>query len=60
MITKNAEGLRDAIVNNKLATITYASAKPQEIVDEDKIISTYPIRAKAADVSITPVAKVFE
>ncbi len=60
MITKNAEELRDAIVGNKPAIITYASTKPQEIVDEDKIISTYPIRVKAADVSITPVGKVFE
>ena len=60
MITKDADGLRDAIVNNKPATISYASPKPQEILDEDKIIFTYPIRVKAADVTITPAGKVFE
>ncbi|MEP6903622.1 MAG: pitrilysin family protein [Actinomycetota bacterium] len=60
MITKDAEGLRDEIVNNKPAKIAYAAPKPKEITDEDKIIETYPIRVKAADVTITPVGKVFE
>ncbi|MCA1623427.1 MAG: insulinase family protein [Acidobacteria bacterium] len=60
IITKDAEGLRNAIVNNKPAAITYASQKPQEILDEDRVISTYPIRVTAQSVSITPVARVFE
>lgn len=60
MITKDAEGLRDEIVGNKPAKIAYAAPKPKEITDEDKIIETYPIRVKAADVSITSVDKVFE
>jgi zinc protease len=60
MITKDAEALRDAIVNNTPATISYASPKPKEITDEDQIIFTYPIPVKAADVSITPVERVFE
>ena len=60
MITKDAEALRDAIVNNTPATIAYASPKPKEITDEDKIIFTYPIPVKAADVTITPIERVFE
>ncbi|MCY7377641.1 MAG: hypothetical protein LH472_16915, partial [Pyrinomonadaceae bacterium] len=60
MITKDADGLRNQIVNNTPATISYASPKPSEITDEDKIIFTYPIPVKAADVTITPVGKVFE
>jgi zinc protease len=60
MITKDAEGLRNAIVNNTPATISYASPKPAEITNEDKIIFTYPIPVKAADVTITPVGRVFE
>jgi len=60
IITKDAESLRDDIVNNKAATISYASPKPKEITDEDKIIFTYPIPVKAADVTITPVERVFE
>ncbi len=60
MITKDAENLRNAIVNNTAATISYAAPKPKEIIDEDKLIFTYPIPVKAADVSVTPIDKVFE
>jgi zinc protease len=60
MITKDAEGLRDDIVKNKPAKINYAAPKPKEITDEDKIIETYPIPVKAADVTVTPVGNVFQ
>ena len=60
IITKDANGLRDDIVNNKPGAIKYASEKPADILAEDKIISTFPIGARAVDVTITPVAKVFE
>jgi zinc protease len=60
MITKDAEGLKNQIVNNTPATISYSAPKPKEITDEDKIIFTYPIPVKAADVTITPVNQVFE
>ena len=60
MITKDAENLKNQIVNNTPATISYSAPKPKEITDEDKIIFTYPIPVKAADVTITPVNKVFE
>ena len=60
MITKDAEDLRNQIVNDTPATISYASPKPSAITDEDKIIFTYPIPVKAADVTITPVNQIFE
>ena len=60
MVTKDAEKLRDEIVKNKPATISYASPKPPEILAEDKIISTYAIPVKAADLTVTPVSRVFE
>lgn len=60
MITKDAAGLRDAIVNNKPSPITYNSPKPKEITDEDKVIESYKINVKPEDVVIVPVAKVFE
>jgi zinc protease len=60
MVTKDAENLRSEIVDNKPGVISYAAPKPQDVLDEDKIISTFPIPAKAADVTITPVGRVFE
>lgn len=60
MITKDAEGLKKEIIDNKTGTISYASPKPADILAEDKIIGTFPIAVKAADVTITPVDKVFQ
>jgi zinc protease len=60
LVTKNAEGLRDAIVKNTPSPITYNSPKPKEVMDEDKIIQDYRINVKPEDVVITPVDRVFE
>lgn len=60
IITKDGEGLRDAIVNNKPSPITYNSPKPKEITDEDKVIENYKVAVKPDAVVITPVEKVFE
>src|SRR6266849_5329657 len=60
IVTKDAAGLRDAIVTNKPSAITYNAPKPKEITDEDKTIEAYKIVVKPADVTIVPVDKVFE
>jgi zinc protease len=59
VVTKDAEGLRDAILANKPSPITYNSPKPQTILDEDKVIQAYPIDVRAEQVRITPVERVF-
>jgi zinc protease len=60
VVTKDAEALRDAIVSNKPSPITYNSPKPQQIMDEDKVIQIYPIDVKAESVRIVPVEQVFQ
>ena len=60
IVTKDAAGLRDAIVTNKPSSITYNAPKPKEITDEDMTIEAYKIVVKPADVTIVPVDKVFE
>ena len=60
IVTKDAAGLRDAILSNKLSPITYNSPKPKEITDEDKTIEAYKIVVKPGDVVIVPVDKVFQ
>ena len=57
MITKDAAGLREAIVANKPSPITYNSPKPKEITDEDKVIEVYKI-SEAEDVVLVPVGSV--
>jgi zinc protease len=60
IVTKDAEALRDAIVANKPSPITYNSPKPQTIMDEDKVIQSYPITVTADNVRIVPVEQVFQ
>jgi zinc protease len=60
LVTKNAEGIRDAIVKNTPSPITYNSTKPKQVMDEDKVIQEYRINVKPEDVVITPVDRVFE
>jgi zinc protease len=60
IVTKDAAGLRDAILANRLSPITYNAPKPKEITDEDKIIESYKIIVKPGDVVIVPVDKVFQ
>src|SRR5882724_959047 len=60
IVTKDADGLRDAIVSNKPSPITYNSPKPKELMDEDKLIESFKINVKADDVVVVPVSKVFE
>jgi zinc protease len=60
IVTKDAAGLRDAILNNKPSPMTYNAPKPKDITDEDKVIETYKIVVKPADVTIVSADKVFQ
>jgi zinc protease len=60
IVTKEAAGLREAILSNKISPITYNAPKPKEIMDEDKAIEAYKIVVKPADITIIPVDKVFQ
>lgn len=60
IVTKDATGLRDAILGNRPSPITYNAPKPKEITDEDKIIEAYKIVVEPENVTIVSVDKVFE
>ncbi|HEX8175050.1 MAG TPA: pitrilysin family protein [Pyrinomonadaceae bacterium] len=60
IVTKDAEGLRNAILKGEPSPITYNSPKPKEITDEDKAIESYRVNVKPESVVIVPVARVFE
>ncbi|HEX8118913.1 MAG TPA: pitrilysin family protein [Pyrinomonadaceae bacterium] len=60
VITKDAEGLRDAIVKGAPSPITYNSPKPEEILAEDKVIEKYKVPVRPDQVVIVPVDKVFQ
>ena len=60
IITKDATGLRDAILSNRPSPITYNAPKPKDITDEDKLIEVYRINVRPDDVVIVPVDRVFQ
>ena len=59
-VTKDGQTLRNAILKNQPSPITYNSAKPKEIMDEDKVIQAYRINVKPEDIVIVPVERVFQ
>ena len=60
VITKDAADFRDALLSGKPSPVTYVSPKPQEILDEDKLIEAYKIDLQPAHVRIVPVDQVFQ
>ncbi|HKY32359.1 MAG TPA: insulinase family protein [Candidatus Polarisedimenticolia bacterium] len=60
MVAKDAERLRDAVVSNAPSPAAYNSPKPAEVMEEDKVIQSFPLGVAAGDVVIVPVEEVFE
>ncbi len=59
IVTKDANALKEALVKDTPSPITYATPKPQHVLDEDKEISTFPLGIKADDITIVPVTELF-
>jgi zinc protease len=60
IVTKDGDALRDAILKGTPSPITYNSPKPADLLAEDKTIQTYKINVTPAQVSVVPVAQVFQ
>ena len=59
MITKDAKGLADQLVNDVAPAIKYEAPKPPDVQDEDKAIAAVKLGIKAEAVTITPADAVF-
>lgn len=59
-IAKDADGLKAALSSGEPTPIVYVTAKPREVLEEDKIIERLPLGLRAEDVKIVPVEEVFE
>lgn len=58
-ITKDAAGLKNALVSDAFSPISYDAAKPQAVLDEDKRIGAMKLGIKPESVRITPAAQAF-
>ncbi len=59
MITQDAAGLREALVADGFSAIEYDAPKPQDLLDEDKVIGALRIGIRPEAVTIRPVEEVF-
>jgi zinc protease len=58
-ITKDAEGLKQALVSDAFSPIVYDGQKPKDLLEEDKVIGALKLNIAPANVRITPIADVF-
>lgn len=59
IITKDAEGLKKQLLADAFSPIKYDGEKPQELLDEDKVIGARKLNIAPDRIRITPVAEVF-
>jgi zinc protease len=59
IVTKDAAGLKRALVADEPSTIRYDGEKPKALLDEDKAIGALKLKIPEANVRITPIAEVF-
>lgn len=60
IITKDAEGLKKALLSDEFSPIKYDAEKPAELLAEDKVIGALKLGIKPENVKITPIDSVFE
>jgi zinc protease len=58
-VTRDADDLRQRLVSDQASPIRYEADKPQELLDEDMIISTIPLGFSEDKVSIVGADTVF-
>ncbi len=59
IVTKDAKGLRDELVNDTPSPITYRTKKPESVQSEDREIAVFPVKLAPGDVTVVPVAEEF-
>ena len=60
VVAKDCAALRAKFLANEVSPMKYNSPKPAEVMEEDKIIESWPLDWKAENVRIVPVEGVFE
>jgi len=58
-VTKDAGVLRDQLLKGDPSPITYDADRPKDILEEDKIVSVYPLPVLEGNVVIVPLEVVF-
>jgi zinc protease len=59
-VAKDTGALQAALTGGDPTPIHYNSPKPQDVMDEDKIVERWPLKLRKEDVTVVPVDTVFE
>jgi len=59
-VAKDTDAIIAALTGTGATPIQYNSPKPQEVLDEDKIVERWPLHLHKEDVTVVPVDAVFE
>ncbi|MCX7908806.1 MAG: insulinase family protein [Ignavibacteria bacterium] len=59
IVTKDAEKLKEDLIQNVPSPIQYPTPKPQKVLEEDKEISIFPLKVSADKIRIVPVDEMF-
>jgi zinc protease len=59
-VAKDTDAIRTALTSGDPTPVHYNAAKPQDVLDEDKIVERLPLGFRKEDVDIVPVETVFE
>lgn len=60
LITQEAEAMKKKVLEGVETNISYAGRQPKEVLDEDRIIASYPIPVTPKDLTIININDVFE
>ena len=60
IITADAPGLKEKLLNGTATPITYAGERSAALLEEDKTIAALPIKVNDSDVRIMAIDKVFQ
>ena len=60
VVSRNGEELKRQLASEDASPMTYNSPKPPAISEEDKIVEKWPLNLRAADITVKPVADVFQ
>jgi zinc protease len=59
-VAKDTDAITAALTGTGATPIQYNSPKPQDVLDEDKIVERWPLHLRKEDVTVVPVDSVFE
>jgi zinc protease len=59
-VAKNAAELKAQLLSDDPSPMTYNSAKPADITEEDKVVEKFPLNLSAENATVIPVSQVFE